>query len=149
MPEVTYINQAICKQDGKVNNKNVFSFLLPLIPRTKYWYDMGQFSGLDTSFALASVNAPGIYFIWSILGWPKISFGFFHKSLQKNPNKLFGQTNTSQVLPKVPQCKDGYLNQHRGNCFILLTHRVDSVSHLQITALRSFMNSTNLIILAF
>ena len=25
---------------------------------------------------------------------------------------------TLQVLPKVPQCRDGYLNQHRENCFI-------------------------------
>ena len=26
-----------------------------------------------------------------ILGWPKSSFGFFHKMLLENPNKLFGQ----------------------------------------------------------
>ena len=25
---------------------------------------------------------------------------------------------TFQVLPKVPQCRDGYFNQHRENCFI-------------------------------
>ena len=25
---------------------------------------------------------------------------------------------TFQVLPKVPQCRDGFLNQHRENCFI-------------------------------
>ena len=28
-----------------------------------------------------------------LLGWPRISFGFFHKMLQKNLNKLFGQPN--------------------------------------------------------
>ena len=27
------------------------------------------------------------------LGWPKCLFGFFHKTLQKNSNKLFGQPN--------------------------------------------------------
>ena len=25
---------------------------------------------------------------------------------------------TFQVLPKVPQCRDDYFNQHRENCFI-------------------------------
>ena len=25
---------------------------------------------------------------------------------------------TFQVLPKVPQCRDGFLNQHKENCFI-------------------------------
>ena len=28
-----------------------------------------------------------------VLGWPKSSFGFFHKMVQKNLNKLFGQPN--------------------------------------------------------
>ena len=28
-----------------------------------------------------------------VLGWRKSSFGFFHKMVQKNPNKLFGQPN--------------------------------------------------------
>ena len=28
-----------------------------------------------------------------VLGWPKSLFGVFHKILQKNPNKLFGQPN--------------------------------------------------------
>ena len=28
-----------------------------------------------------------------ILGWPKSSFRFFHKMLEKNPNKLSGQCN--------------------------------------------------------
>lgn len=28
------------------------------------------------------------------LGWPKISFGFFSRSLRKNPNELYGQPNT-------------------------------------------------------
>ena len=29
-----------------------------------------------------------------ILGWPKRSFGFFCKTLQKNLNEIFGQPNT-------------------------------------------------------
>ena len=28
-----------------------------------------------------------------ILGWPKNSFGFFHKMIQKNPSQLFGQSS--------------------------------------------------------
>ena len=28
-----------------------------------------------------------------LLAWPKGSFGFFHKILQKNLNELFGQPN--------------------------------------------------------
>lgn len=28
-----------------------------------------------------------------VLGWPKISFGFFDKMVQKNLNKLFSQPN--------------------------------------------------------
>ena len=30
-----------------------------------------------------------------ILGWPKSSFGFFHRILGKNPNEFFGQPNIS------------------------------------------------------
>ena len=33
-----------------------------------------------------------------ILGWPKSSFGFFHKVLWKNPNKLFGQPDTMSTF---------------------------------------------------
>ena len=36
-----------------------------------------------------------------ILGWPKSSFGVFHNILQKNPNRHFGQPNTSSVLQEV------------------------------------------------
>ena len=32
-----------------------------------------------------------------LLGWPKSSFGFFCKTLLKNPNKLLGQPNTYLV----------------------------------------------------
>ena len=28
------------------------------------------------------------------MGWPKSSFGVFYKMLWKNPNELFGQSNT-------------------------------------------------------
>ena len=31
------------------------------------------------------------------LSWPKSLFGFFRKMVQKNPNKLFDQTN---IMPK-------------------------------------------------
>ena len=33
-----------------------------------------------------------------LLGWPKSSFGFFHKMLWKNLNELFGQPNRSDQL---------------------------------------------------
>ena len=65
VPNVTYINLAILQQDGKINNKNVCSF--HLIPRTVYCYNVGEFSGLNTSFVLASISVPGIYFVWNIL----------------------------------------------------------------------------------
>ena len=61
MPNVTYINLAILQQDGKINNKNVCSF--HLIPRTVYCYNVGEFSGLNTSFVLASISIPGVYFV--------------------------------------------------------------------------------------
>ena len=38
-----------------------------------------------------------------ILGWPKSSFRFFHKMLQKNRNELFGQPNIS--LCKLSFCQ--------------------------------------------
>ena len=33
-----------------------------------------------------------------VLGWPKSSFRFFHKMLQKNPNESFGQPNKTLHL---------------------------------------------------
>ena len=36
-----------------------------------------------------------------LLGWLKSSFRFFHKMLQKNPNKLFGQLNIHGVIHLV------------------------------------------------
>ena len=38
---------------ARINNKNMLSFLLKSIPRTIHWYEMGHFTGLGTSFALA------------------------------------------------------------------------------------------------
>ena len=38
------------------------------------------------------------YIIIYILGWPKISFGFFCKMLRKNPDELFGQSNNYNVI---------------------------------------------------
>ena len=35
------------------------------------------------------------------LAWPKRSFGFFGTSLWENPNDLFGQFSTSEVLDDV------------------------------------------------
>ena len=32
------------------------------------------------------------------MSWSKSSFRFFHKILQKNPNKLFGQPNIIDML---------------------------------------------------
>ena len=32
-----------------------------------------------------------------VLGWARSSFGFFCTILQKNPNEIFGQPNTSRV----------------------------------------------------
>ena len=37
-----------------------------------------------------------------LLGWPKSSFGFFHKMVQKIPNKLFVQTNTWYFVLHYP-----------------------------------------------
>ena len=37
----------------------------------------------------------------NILGWPKSSFGFFYKMLQKNPNELFAQPNNFILLRLV------------------------------------------------
>ena len=34
-----------------------------------------------------------------VLGWPKISFRFFHNILQKNPNELFGQPYKCNFFP--------------------------------------------------
>ena len=36
-----------------------------------------------------------------LLGWPKSLFGFFHKRLWKNPNKLFGQPNNITTIFKL------------------------------------------------
>ena len=36
-----------------------------------------------------------------ILGWPKSSFGFFHRTLQKSPNELFGQMNTMEYYSAI------------------------------------------------
>ena len=65
LPNVTYINLAILRQDGKINNKNVCS--VHLIPRTVYCYNVGEFSGLKASFVLASISSLGVYFVWTIL----------------------------------------------------------------------------------
>ena len=39
-----------------------------------------------------------------MLGRPKTSFGFFHDSIQKSPNKLFGQPSTSKIHISTFQC---------------------------------------------
>ena len=39
-----------------------------------------------------------IYTDTHILGWPKRSFQFFHKMVQKNSNKLFGQPKTCTYI---------------------------------------------------
>ena len=37
-----------------------------------------------------------------LLGWPKSSFGFFHKMVQKTPNELFVQANTWYLVLYYP-----------------------------------------------
>ena len=32
-----------------------------------------------------------------VSGWPRSSFGFFHKMLCKNPKELFGQSNRRDI----------------------------------------------------
>ena len=39
-----------------------------------------------------------------MLGWPKCSFRFFHKMLQKKPNELFGQPNKCSIKKSIGHC---------------------------------------------
>ena len=47
--------------------------------------------------------------VTEVLGWPKISLGFFHKLLSKNPNEPFGQPKYKGTFTKLthPLCGRG------------------------------------------
>lgn len=94
------------------HNKNVLSSLLKWIPRTIHWYHMGHFTGLGSGFTLVSVNPPGIYFIWGSIPGP----------------------------PSGPPVQRWLLEWAQAKCLMLLTYRANSIFHLQIITMRSFIN---------
>ena len=62
--------------------------------------------------------------ILQILGWPKRSFGFFHKMLPQNPNELFGQPNNSLFNPSK--------NAYEVGTFILPILQTRKVRHREV-----------------
>lgn len=62
--------------------------------------------------------------------------------LQPIPLEFTLDRVASQVLCKIPQCRDGCLHELRKTTSLLLTYRVNSIFHLQIITLRWFINVT-------
>ena len=57
------------------------------------WRPLGCLSSSEAGVSVSG-RWYGCFLCIYILGWPKRSFGFFHKILWKNLNELFGQHNT-------------------------------------------------------
>ena len=71
------------------------NFLLLLLTREDGWTDY-----VDFIFKVGHSGLPWV-FLRKLLSWPKSSFGFFCKMVEKNSNELFGQCSTYRAYKSL------------------------------------------------